>query len=564
MKILKRILCIFLSVLIIFFCVNNSYFTTVKMDNVEAAETIVITGEIARLICEYFGAVTYGYASADKAKPNITTDDLAKVGHEFIKKIYEENGLPGEIADVQKELIENKNALGMLSYAGQAYVFGSEALQEVAGMDFSVINGGGGDDEDPDEESKIKKFAKSAFSLTMAGTLAISQVLPLVATELMNENPTEYEQNNPEYMFTGFEDSYIPDAQQYNIKAYSYSTATASYQGLEDIHIYTFQSMKSERVHIIYTSSGYMFCLDNGASVNISCSIKWHHKYNDWKTWNTSSWLMSYVPPNHNCTFSANIPIYPSSEAWEEAMQSGDYTGALNYNRVYPIADWLKDDWSGVLYDPLTGLNTGLDWFNLIRQGLASSALADSTGKSYRNGIRDYFKEANENRDESNLPYIDPGLSPIYLPSTMPGVSIDPDSDVAVKPGTNSEPFSPIEPVPVPDNAKDLNENLNNVAVYVPTLADSLTDMGDGLKKKFPFSIPWDVHYILSGLATTPKAPRFELPLKVERYGINETIVVDMARFQVLSDLSRSIFSLLFAMVLINLTIKVIGSLKEE
>lgn len=564
MKILKRIICIFLSVMVIFFCVNNSYFTTVKMDNVNAAETIVISGEIARLICEYFGAVTYGYASADKAKPNITTDDLAKVGHEFIKKIYEENGLPGEIADVQKELIENKNALGMLSYAGQAYVFGSEALQEVAGMDFSVINGGG-DDEDPDEESKFKKFAKSAFSLTMAGTLAISQVLPLVATELMNENPTEYEQNNPEYMFTGFEDSYIPDAQQYNIHAYSYSTATASYQGLEDTHIYTFQSMVSQRVHVEYKDGfGYMFCKDNGDSVKIQYSIKYHHKYYGWKTSNGSTYLMSYTSPNHSCTFTANIPIYSSHDAWVEAMQSGDYTGALNYNRVYPIADWLKDDWSGVLYDPLTGLNTGLDWFNLIRQGLASSALADSTGKSYRNGIRDYFKEANENRDESNLPYIDPGLSPIYLPSTMPGVSIDPDSDVAVKPGTDPEPVTPVEPVPVPDNVEDLEDDLNNVVVYVPTLADSLTDMGDGLKKKFPFSIPWDIHYILSGLATTPKAPRFELPLKVERYGIDETIVVDMARFQVLSDLSRSIFSLLFAMVLINLTIKVIGSLKEE
>lgn len=563
MKILKRILCIFLSVLIIFFCVNNSYFTTVKMDNVEAAETIVITGEIARLICEYFGAVTYGYASADKAKPNITTDDLAKVGHEFIKKIYEENGLPGEIADVQKELIENKNALGMLSYAGQAYVFGSEALQEVAGMDFSVINGGGGDDEDPDEESKIKKFAKSAFSLTMAGTLAISQVLPLVATELMNENPTEYEQKNPEYMFTGYEDSYVPGSNQYQVKFYSYVTDKKSK--------YTFvregTEMINVRPHVIRTNNGdAFFRADNNGTISINHIYSRYDPNGKFLDKRNRSYSLigcdaSYYNP---CIFTTNIPIFESTEAWEEALQSGDYTGALNYNRVYPIADWLKDDWSGVLYDPLTGLNTGLDWFNLIRQGLASSALADSTGKSYMNGIRDYFKEANENRDESNLPYIDPRLSPIYLPSTMPGVSIDPDSDVAVKPGTNPEPVSPVEPLPVPDNAKDLNENLNNVAVYVPTLADSLTDMGDGLKKKFPFSIPWDIHYILSGLATTPKAPRFELPLKVERYGIDETIVVDMARFQVLSDLSRSIFSLLFAMVLINLTIKVIGSLKEE
>lgn len=546
MKVIKRIVCVFLSVMILFFGVSNSYFSPVKMDNVEAAETIVITGEIARLICEYFGAVTYGYASADKAKPNITTDDLAKVGHEFIKKIYEENGLPGEIADVQKELIENKNALGMLSYAGQAYVFGSEALQEVAGMDFSVINGGGGDDEDPDEESKFKKFAKSAFSLTMAGTLAMSQVLPLVATELMNENPTEYEQNNPEYKFTGFDDSYIPDAQQYNIKAYSYSTATASYQGLEDIHIYTFQSMKSERVHIIYTSSGYMFCLDNGNSVNISCSIKWHHKYNDWKTWNTSSSLMTYVPPNHDCTFSANIPIYSSHEAWEEAMQSGDYTGALNYNRVYPIADWLKDDWSGVLYDPLTGLNTGLDWYTLVRQGLApaSSLGEDVTSDSYRYGLRDYFKNAKENRSEDNMPYVDTSLAPIYLPATLPEVSIKPDADVAVSPSVDIDPG--VNPNPDPDPSASPTPLPGGGLSYTKPVVD--------LSKFFPFCIPFDLIHLVQALDADPVAPKWSLKLEPPQFPVEWEVTLDLSQFESLAKIFRTGETLLFVVGLILIT----------
>ena len=365
-------------------------------------------------------------------------------------------------------------------------------------------------------------------------------------------------------MFTGYDDVWFNDAQMYNVKLYvSRKDKNSKYTNTDIV-----SGMYSTRLHIIRSSDSISYSIqdDKGTAFSVSYT---HYIYdpqgNFYSKSQNSRWNFDLDPKyKENIVFTSNLPIFESTEAWKEALQNGDYTGALNYNRVYPIGDWLKDDWSGVLYDPLTGLNTGLDWFNLIRQGLASSALADSTGKSYRNGIRDYFKEANENRDLSNLPYIDSGLSPIYLPSTMPGVSIDPDSDVAVKPGINPEPVSPVEPVPVPDNAKDLNENLNNVAVYVPTLADSLTDMGDGLKNKFPFSIPWDIHYILSGLATTPKAPRFELPLKVERYGIDETIVVDMVRFQVLSDLSRSIFSLLFAMVLINLTIKVIGSFKEE
>ena len=546
MKALKRIACIFLSVMILFFGVSNSYFSLVKLDKVHAAETIILSEEIARLICEYFGAMTYGYASADKAKPNITTDDLAKLGHEFIKGLYDVNGIPPEVADVQKELIENKQAFGMLSYLGQSYVFGSEALQEVAGMDFSVIQGGG-DDEDPDEESKFKKFAKSAFCLTMSGALAISQVLPLVATELMNENPTEYEQNNPEYMFTGFEDSYIPDAQQYNIKAYSYSTATASYQGLEDIHIYTFQSMKSERVHIIYTSSGYMFCLDNGDSVNISCSIKWHHKYNDWKTWNTSSSLMSYVPPNHNCTFSANIPIYSSHEAWKEAMQSGDYTGALNYNRVYPIADWLKDDWSGVLYDPLTGLNTGADWFTLVRQGLASASSVgeDVNEETYRNGLRDYFKDARENRDEANAPYIDPALAPVYLPATMPEVKIDPDANIAVSPVTNPNPEPDPEPDPEPSATATPTPGTGGLPYTKPVV---------DLSKFFPFCVPFDLIHLVQALDAEPVAPKWSLKLEPPQFPVEWEVTLDLSQFESLAKIFRTGETLLFVVGLILIT----------
>ena len=543
MKVIKRIVCVFLSVMILFFGVSNSYFSPVKMDNVEAAETIVITGEIARLICEYFGAVTYGYASADKAKPNITTDDLAKVGHEFIKKIYEENGLPGEIADVQKELIENKNALGMLSYAGQAYVFGSEALQEVAGMDFSVINGGGGDDEDPDEESKFKKFAKSAFSLTMAGTLAMSQVLPLVATELMNENPIEYEQNNPEYKFTGFDDSYIPDAHQYNINIYSSQKSSIDY------NTWVVSTMVSKRLHIVGTpTEGYFIRLDNGNACKVQGVFSY---YKDGK--------LDYVSSRHStfsiagsstapATVSANIPIYPSDEAWKEALQSGDYTGALNYNRVYPIADWLKDDWSGVLYDPLTGLNTGLDWYTLVRQGLApaSSLGEDVTSDSYRYGLRDYFKNAKENRSEDNMPYVDTSLAPIYLPATLPEVSIKPDADVAVSPSIDIDPGVNPNPNPDPDPSASPTPLPGGGLSYTKPVVD--------LSKFFPFCIPFDLIHLVQALDADPVAPKWTLKLEPPQFPVEWEVTIDLSQFESLAKIFRTGETLLFVVGLILIT----------
>lgn len=544
MKVIKRIVCVFLSVMILFFGVSNSYFSPVKMDNVEAAETIVITGEIARLICEYFGAVTYGYASADKAKPNITTDDLAKVGHEFIKKIYEENGLPGEIADVQKELIENKNALGMLSYAGQAYVFGSEALQEVAGMDFSVINGGGGDDEDPDEESKFKKFAKSAFSLTMAGTLAMSQVLPLVATELMNENPTEYEQNNPEYKFTGFDDSYIPDAQQYNIKAYSYWKEVNGSSQINE-----FSTMSRYRVHIIHgRDNSYSFRLDNNNSITLPLHQITYNSNGSLRYDGAASLSMVYYPAQGSLTFSLNLPIFESAEAWEEALQSGDYTGALNYNRVYPIADWLKDDWSGVLYDPLTGLNTGLDWYTLVRQGLApaSSLGEDVTSDSYRYGLRDYFKNAKENRSEDNMPYVDTSLAPIYLPATLPEVSIKPDADVAVSPSIDIDPGVNPNPNPDPDPSASPTPLPGGGLSYTKPVVD--------LSKFFPFCIPFDLIHLVQALDADPVAPKWTLKLEPPQFPVEWEVTIDLSQFESLAKIFRTGETLLFVVGLILIT----------
>lgn len=544
MKVIKRIVCVFLSVMILFFGVSNSYFSPVKMDNVNAAETIVITGEIARLICEYFGAVTYGYASADKAKPNITTDDLAKVGHEFIKKIYEENGLPGEIADVQKELIENKNALGMLSYAGQAYVFGSEALQEVAGMDFSVINGGGGDDEDPDEESKFKKFAKSAFSLTMAGTLAISQVLPLVATELMNENPTEYEQNNPEYKFTGFEDSYIPDAQQYNIKAYSYWKEVNGSSQINE-----FSTMSRYRVHIIHSSdNSYSFRKDNNDSITLPLHQITYNSNGTLRYDGSASLSMVYYPAQGSLTFTSNLPIFESNEAWQEALQSGDYTGALNYNRVYPIADWLKDDWSGVLYDPLTGLNTGLDWYTLVRQGLApaSSLGEDVTSDSYRYGLRDYFKNAKENRAEDNMPYVDTSLAPIYLPATLPEVSIKPDADVAVSPSVDIDPGVNPNPNPDPDPSASPTPLPGGGLSYTKPVVD--------LSKFFPFCVPFDLIHLVQALDADPVAPKWSLKLEPPQFPVEWEVTLDLSEFESLAKIFRTGETLLFVVGLILIT----------
>lgn len=553
MKVVKRIVCIFLSVMVLFFGVSNSHFSPVKLDNVHAAETIIVSEEIARLICEYFGAMTYGYASADEAKPNITTDDLAKLGHEFIKGLYDVNGIPPELADVQKELIENKQALGMLSYLGQSYVFGSEALQEVAGMDFSIIQGGSG--EDPDEESKLKRFAKTAFALTASGGLIISQTLPWVATELMHRvTEPEYQ----EYNFTSYDDCInengkfnyylylkIDDvyAFQYDITNYSgYAVIIADHTKNGWIELYEAGYMPNK----FYGVSSYK-SIGLGNFGWVTKSVVYNSKTGEWEKYgSTNTTGMSTWHANKYFTISTNIPIFANIEEAYKYLTEGQGQ-PFNYARTYSIADWLKDDWSGVLYDPLTGLNTGADWFTLVRQGLASTSSVgeDFNEETYRNGLRDYFKDARENRDESNTPYIDPALAPIYLPATMPEVKIDPDANIAVSPATNPNPEPDPDPDPDPSATATPTPGTGGLPYTKPVV---------DLSKFFPFCVPFDLIHLIQVLDAEPVAPRWEIKLEPPLFPVEWEIVIDMADFEALAKIFRTGETLLFVVGLILIT----------
>lgn len=74
---------------------------------------------------------------------------------------------------------------------------------------------------------------------------------------------------------------------------------------------------------------------------------------------------------------------------------------------------------------------------------------------------------------------------------------------------------------------------------------------------KFPFSIPWDTMLIFGLLADEPETPRFEFPFVLERFGINEVIVIDLEQFTTLSKISRFLLTLTFLLMLTALTRKI-------
>ena len=147
MKAVKRIACIFLSVMVLFFGVSNSYFSPVKMDQVNAAEAeaLYMTYQTMQAICYYFGSLVLGYSSVAEV-PDLTEEQIEKVGHAYIKSLFTVNGVPDSVAD---KLATANQALFTLISNKQAYVFGSEALKEVAETEFQVIMGGNNGEEEP-------------------------------------------------------------------------------------------------------------------------------------------------------------------------------------------------------------------------------------------------------------------------------------------------------------------------------------------------------------------------------------------------------------------------------
>lgn len=600
MKIVKRIFSVLLSVMILFFGVSNSYFTPVKMDNVEAAGTVVLGYETMQAICYYFGSLVLGYSSVAEV-PDLTEEQIEKVGHAYIKSLFTVNGVPDHVSD---KLAMANQALFTLISNKQAYVFGSEALKEVAETEFQVIMGGNNGDEEPSPSPDNKKKLNIGKAIGCIGALSVFGVTVFEESlkfyiDKFNNNDEVfldeyinslgyftdytisnglYKYSNPVYFKTEWTFSagnkliyegnvgdftskypYVFYAHtQYKGSSFGVQIKTLPYNGIDPLssdNTYTYISNGWNRQRQ-YEKNGKLL-YDSGI-----CERK-----------GPGDGIFSGAPSTYEFIFNSNVPFFANENDAIEAIKNGNFTNALNYGKSFKNADWLQDNWDGELFDPLTGLSYLNDLANMAKHQGLNAIGNDPSLDDMKQHLRDIIANLKPGYDPVTDPSVDPALDPICYPDTIPTPVIDPTADVVLqpkedptptpspdpKPSTNPQPTA--DPLPIPDSPP---EAIEDIADYVPTLADSLTDMGDGLKKKFPFSIPWDIHYILSGLATTPKAPRFELPLKVERYGIDETIVVDMARFQVLSDLSRSIFSLLFAMVLINLTIKVIGSLKEE
>ena len=79
-------------------------------------------------------------------------------------------------------------------------------------------------------------------------------------------------------------------------------------------------------------------------------------------------------------------------------------------------------------------------------------------------------------------------------------------------------------------------------------------------KEKFPFCLPWDLYSLFVGLRAEPETPKFEIPFKFDRLGINEKIVIDFEVIDGPAKIIRFFIAAGFVLALVLVSRKMIGS----
>ncbi|MDE7020970.1 MAG: hypothetical protein K2P23_08740, partial [Lachnospiraceae bacterium] len=235
-------------------------------------------------------------------------------------------------------------------------------------------------------------------------------------------------------------------------------------------------------------------------------------------------------------------PVFSSRiEAEAYLKGTGAVTDALNYAKTYQNADWLSDDWAGVLIDPFT--NIGLTLNQLVELAKALSLHAVGNNLSPQE-LADLIKQS--------LPAVNPDLLPDAVPVT-PAVPA-PDMDPIYYPYPGAHPLPGTTPGTKPDPDKDPDKEPGKE----PEPDEDMSSYKVDLQAIFPFCIPFDFIALLRVLDAEPEAPRFDFPVVIPALDYHETVTFDMSIFDDVAEVIRLCETVSFIIFLMFSTSKVI------
>lgn len=556
MKVIKRIVCVFLSVMILFFGVSNSYFSPIKMDRVEAAGTVVLGYETMQAICYYFGSLVLGYSSVAEV-PDLTEEQIEKVGHAYIKSLFTVNGVPDHVSD---KLAMANQALFTLISNKQAYVFGSEALKEVAETEFQVIMGGNNGDEEPSPSPD----GEGKKPLNIGNVVDCLGALSVFGYELFEDSLQYYidlfskgEENfiDKEYLAELLKEKYFDSSiidkmlsgELYEVKVSALSSIGKCYKcGNSGTLIMT-----------LPTQAIGLHCLN--FLREDSSGVYYYHAYYDRGIRSDNTTIITKTCHGEtytsgNTTFGgksvySNLPVFRNIDIANEFLKTGaGYENALNYLKQYRLADWLQEDWAGELIDPLTGLSYLNDLANMAKHQGLNAIGNDPSLDDMKQHLRDIIANLRPGYDPVTDPSVDPALDPICYPDTIPTPVIDPTADVVLQPAKdptpspNPDPSPSTSPKPTMQPTPSPGEGIDNTKPIVD------------LSKFFPFCIPFDLIHLVQALDADPVAPKWTLKLEPPQFPVEWEVTLDLSQFESLAKIFRTGETLLFVVGLILIT----------
>lgn len=553
MKVIKRIECVFLSVMILFFGVSNSYFSPVKMDQVEAAGTVVLGYETMQAICYYFGSLVLGYSSVAEV-PDLTEEQIEKVGHAYIKSLFTVNGVPDHVSD---KLAMANQALFTLISNKQAYVFGSEALKEVAETEFQVIMGGNNGDEEPSPSPDDKKKLNIGKAIGCIGALSVFGATVFEeSVKFYADKFSKGEENfiDKEYLAELLKENYFDSSiidkmvsgENYQLKfSAAMNKAFTCNTHNTQCHITHFADCEVSGFYAAYFTLGGM---------NASCKLEirgiidgQNKKFTGYTGLTSCGDVVKWsgIEYDSMCT---NLPLFSSFSELQNFLQTGEgYENALNYLKQYKLADWLQDNWNGELFDPLTGLSYLNDLANMAKHQGLNAIGNDPSLDDMKQHLRDIIANLRPGYDPVTDPSVDPALDPICYPDTIPTPVIDPTADVVLQPAKDPTPS------PNPDPSPSTSPKPTMQPTPSPGEIDSSQPVVD-LSKFFPFCIPFDLIHLVQALDAEPVAPKWSLKLEPPQFPVEWEVTLDLSQFESLAKIFRTGETLLFVVGLILIT----------
>ena len=556
-RVLNRLIAYILTVVILSVTIGDAFITANDISTVEATGAVVAGGiTVASLaeICLMVGAVAVTLFCVGEIIDN--KEEIAHFGYDIINSASET--VDGWI-------------LSMTDTSGQEYVYGSEALDLIRDTEWEVIQGGLPPDDDDDkgnDNKPTKNPMQDLWNLTSLGAVWLMDNVKSLWNKWMNgESLTEAEQaalapvieatcsqydiadqwkgtdfnysGSGTYSYTSSGKKIISETRKYN-DSFSYPVAG-----------YYWQEVRNISGTIITTYCVKFLCLKQsilyGRDISYTAT-----RWNDGVFSSFSGQDQEFFAQcssdyiSFSSSYGFNFPIFSSQLAAENYLRgTGPVTDALNYAKIYREADWLSDDWAGLLIDPLCSMGLSLSQLIEIARQLGLHAIGNNlTPQQLYELLKDLL--AGENLgvlpeippSPAPSPVTDPKPDPIYLPS--------PDAHPIPDPGTKPDPGKDPDPGQDPDSGENSGSDMK------------VSDYQVDLRGLFPFCIPFDFIALLKVLDADPVAPCFTFPVVIPALDYREDFKLDLSIFDDVAEVIRICEKVSFLIFLMFATSKVI------